>query len=108
MTDFTDDTKTFSVALTAPVATAARGTLINVSYPATVERGDGIAVRSAVRNNGDQSGTFRLEISGGARGARTSTFTVAGGSTSPTRTLNGLAPTYGTSVTLTLKCIRIM
>lgn len=107
MTDFTDDTKTFSVTLTAPVATAARGSLVNVSCPPTAERGGRISIRAAVRNIGDQTGTFRLEIAGGLMGARTSTFSVAGGGTSPTRTLNGLAPHTGSSVTMVLKCIRI-
>lgn len=108
MAEIIDDTESIRITLTSP-AVAAKGELVPVSYPTTAEYGANIDFDFRVKNTGGATGTFKVALyKGTARIVQTSTWNQGAGTTSGILSLGaGRAPTYGTSVTYTLKCIRI-
>lgn len=86
----------------------ARGSLVNFSYPTSAEHNKYISIRAAVQNTGTANGTFRLRVTGGGSTKQTSTFTVSAGGRSPTQTMSIRTPSYGSSASYNLKCVRII
>ena len=108
MAEIIDDTDNIRIALTSPVV-AAKGKLVPVSYPTTAEHGANLDFDFRVQNTGGATGTFKVALyKGTTRVTQTSTWNQGAGTTSGILSLGaGRAPGYGTSVTYTLKCIRI-
>ena len=107
MAEIIDDTQSISITLTSPTAVA-KGELVSVSYPSTVEYGANIDFGFRVRNAGASTGTFKVALyKGTARVTQTSTWNQGAGTTSGIFSLGDRAPGYGTSIAYTLKCIRI-
>lgn len=89
------------------VSRAAKGELVSVSYPPSGVLGSRVSVSCRVKNTGTISGMFVIDVSGGTKGIRTSSFSVSAGSTSVTKVIGVTLPTYGSQITYTMKCIRI-
>jgi hypothetical protein len=107
MAEIIDDTKSISITLTSPAAVA-KGELVSVGYPTTVEHGSNIDIEFRVRNAGASTGTFKVALyKGVALVTQTSSWNQGAGTTSGTLSLGDRAPAYGASVTYTLRCIRI-
>ena len=107
MAEIIDDTKNISITLTSPTAVA-KGELVPVSYPTTAEYGADLDFDFRVRNTGGATGTFKVALyKGTTRVTQTSTWNQGAGTTSGILSFGDRAPAYGTSVSYTLKCIRI-
>lgn len=91
-----------------PAPAVAKGSIVNVNYPTTATNGASISIRAAVKNTGDASGLFKLQIyKGTSRIAQSSLHTVAAGSTGTTHSMSVNLPSTGTAVSYTIKCIRV-
>lgn len=86
----------------------AKGLLVNFNYPTSAEHNKYISIRAAVQNTGTANGTFRLRVTGSGLTKQTSTFTVSAGGRSPTQTMSIRTPSYGSSASYNLKCVRII
>jgi len=107
MADITDDTKTFTISLTAPEIPA-KGSIVGLTYPASVVRGSAFDVNAATKNAGTVSGVFKMQLFiDGVLKATSSEFTLAGGATSTDKIPQVNAPASGDSMAMTVKCIRI-
>lgn len=108
MAEIIDDTESIRITLTSAVA-AAKGELVSVRYPTTpVEHGSDINFEFRVRNAGGATGTFKVALyKGTVRIVQTSSWNQSAGTTSGILSFGDRAPAYGTSVSYTLKCIRI-
>lgn len=105
----TDDTKTFTLPLTA-APSAAHGTMDNFIYSESVEHGKHFQVYCDVHNTGESTGTFRLVYSINSTVVYTSEpwNIVAGGVTKHVGGGFGLgpAPDTGDSMTIRIRLIR--
>jgi hypothetical protein len=107
MAEITDDTKTFTIALTAPEIQA-EGKIVSLSYPLSVVHGAAFDVDASTENLGTVSGVFKMQlIINGALKATSAEFTLAGGATSADKIPVANAPATGDSMDITVKCIRI-
>jgi hypothetical protein len=107
MADITDDTKTFTISLTAP-AIPAKGKIVSLSYPLSVVRGAAFDVDASTENIGTESGVFKMQlIINSVLKATSPEFTLAGGATSTDKIPPANAPASGDSMDITVKCIRI-
>ena len=107
MADITDDTKTFTIALTAPEIPA-KGSIVGLTYPASVVRGSAFDVNASTKNVGTASGVFKMQLFiGAALKATSPEFNLAGGATSTDKIPMVNAPATGDSMTITVKCIRL-
>jgi hypothetical protein len=107
MVDITDHTKTFTIALTAPEVPA-KGEIVNLTHPASVEHGAAFDVDASTENLGTVSGTFKMQLFiDAALEATSPEFTLAGGATSSDKIPAANAPASGDSMDITVKCIRI-
>jgi len=106
MADVLDDSKTFTVALTAP---SGKGEIVNlIQPPGAVKHGATFDVDAATKNVGSGSGTFVMELYiNGTRQARSAEFTLAAGATSIDKIPAAPAPASGASMAIVVKCIRI-
>ncbi len=105
MADIVDDTKSFTIALTA---LPGKGEIVNLDYPASVKHGATFDVTAATKNIGSGSGTFVMELHiDGTRQSRSAEFTLAAGATSTDKIPAATAPTTGDSMAIIVKCIRI-
>lgn len=86
---------------------AAKGEIVYPTYPTSARRNATVRITCKVRNVGDRTGTFLIELSGGGSTMRTSRFSVSANATSPAKVFSRRTPGLGTSVTYTLTCIRI-
>lgn len=87
---------------------AAEGSIVNFNYPSSAERGERVAIRAAIKNVGDETGTFKLQLyRGSSRVAQSAQFTVAANRTSSSKTLYTTTPGSGTSQSYQLKCVRL-
>lgn len=107
MADITDDTKTFTIALTAP-AIPAKGTIVGLTYPVSVEHGAAFDVNASTKNVGTLPGTFKMQLFiDGDLVSSSASFELAGGATSTDKIPSFNAPGSGDSMALIIKCIRI-
>lgn len=96
-------------AYTTPQPTAAKGRIVNFSYPTNVKNGERISVRAAVQNTGGSTGTFELQLFVGyTQVAQSLQFNVESGRTGPTKTVYVNAPPTGGRVSYQLMCVRIV
>lgn len=106
MVDITDDTKTFTIALTAPEIPA-KGSIVDVTYPASVVRGAAFDTNASTKNIGTVSGVFKMQLFiNDVLKATSPEFTLAGGATSTDKIPVANAPATGDSMTIMVKCIR--
>lgn len=105
MAEIVDDTKTFTIALTAlPGA----GQIVSLNYPETVQHGATFDIDASTQNIGSGSGRFVMELHiNGSLEARSAEFTLAAGATSTDKIPAATAPASGTSMSIVVKCIRI-
>lgn len=89
-------------------STAAEGWIVNSNYPSSATAGSRVAIRASVKNIGTSSGTFKLQLfKGSMRVAQSTTFSVAVGQTSSSKSMYVNTPSSGASVSYTIKCVRI-
>ena len=108
MVDVTDDTKTFTIALTAPEVPA-KGKIVNLSYPVSVVQGSTFDVDASTRNEGTLPGVFKMQLLVESSGNIISTspqFTLAGGATTTDKIEPFTAPPTGKSMAMMVKCIQ--
>jgi len=92
----------------SPTTTVAKGKIVNFNYPSSSTVGERIAIRAGVQNIGTSSGTFKLQLfMGYTRVAQSTSFSVASGQTSSSKSLYINTPSSGLSVAYKLKCVRI-
>jgi len=107
MAEIIDDTKSFTITLTAP-STPAKGSIVDLTYPVSVEHGKSVDINAATKNTGELSGSFKMQIFiDGVLKATSPVFTLAGGETSADKIAPFTAPSTGTSMAIDVKCIRI-
>ena len=88
-------------------ATPAEGRIVNLNYPVSVGHGAVCDVNSAIKNIGELSGLFKMQIFiNGVLKATSPMFTLAGGKTSIDKIAPFTAPTAGESMAIIIKCIR--
>jgi len=105
MAEIIDDTKSFTIALTAEPGL---GEIVNLDYPTSVKHGAAFDVNASTKNVGSGSGTFVMELHvDGTLQSRSAEFTLAAGATSTDKIPAATAPTSGTSISIVVKCIRI-
>jgi uncharacterized protein YfaS (alpha-2-macroglobulin family) len=105
MAETIDDTKTFTIELTAEPG---EGRIVNQNYPASVKHGAAFDVNASTENIGDGSGTFVMELHiDGTLESRSAEFTLAAGATSTDKIPEATAPAVGESMSIDVKCIRI-
>ena len=86
---------------------SAKGEIVNPGYPATAIHGTDIVIACSVKNTGESTGTFNVELYEGATQiGGTPSFSQSAGTTSRMRGFSATVPSTGTGVTYTLKCIR--
>ena len=85
----------------------AKGEIVNIDHPASVEHGARFEVRAAVKNTGGSTGHFYLMLyQNGHEDYEYELGDIAAGSTSSTVSLPATAPGTGSSTSIELKCIR--
>jgi hypothetical protein len=105
MAETIDDTKTFTIALTAEPGL---GEIVSLNYPASVKHGAAFDVSASTKNIGGGSGTFVMELHIDASlQSRSAEFTLAAGATSADKIPAATAPASGASMSMAVKCIRI-
>ena len=105
MVDIVDDTKTFTIELTA---LPAEGSIVDLNYPVTVQHGGAFDISASTKNIGSGSGTFVMELHvDGVLKVRSAEFTLAAGATSTDKIPTATAPAAGESMSIEIKCIRI-
>ena len=105
MAETIDDTKTFTIALTAEPGI---GEIVSLNYPASVKHGAEFDVNAATKNIGSGSGKFVMELYiNGSVQSRSAEFTLAAGVMSADKIPAATAPAEGTSMSIDVKCIRI-
>lgn len=105
MAETIDDTKTFTIALTAEPGL---GSIVNLDYPTSVKHGASFDVNASTKNVGSGSGTFVMELYiNGAMASRSAEFTLAAGETSADKIPAASAPAAGESMSILVACIRI-
>jgi hypothetical protein len=105
MADVIDDTESFTIALTPKPA---KGKIVNLNYPSSVEQGATFDVDASTKNVGTGSGLFKMQLFiNGTWAATSSQFTLAAGSTSSDKIPAKIAPASGTSMSIEVKCIRV-
>jgi len=88
-------------------ATPAEGRIVNLDYPASVGHGAVCDINAAIKNIGELSGLFKMQIFiNSALKATSPAFTLAGGKTSVDKIAPFNAPTTGESMAIMIKCIR--
>ena len=107
MADIVDDTKTFTIALTAPEVPA-EGRIVDLTYPIEVEHGATFDVNASTKNLGTLSGTFKMQMFiDGSLISTSAPFALAGGATSTDKIPSATAPASGDTMAMTVKCIRV-
>ena len=114
---------------------AAKGKIVNFNYPTTAKTNERVAIRAAVQNTGNASGIFKVQLMDGDKILRdgctvtsdgylltrdgrkispnaykisqTTSFTVAAGGTSSTKTMYVTTPSSGSGVNYQLWCTRL-
>lgn len=93
---------------TGTITGAAKGKIVNFSYPTSAKTNEQISIRASVQNTGTASGTFKLQLfKGTIRVAQSSSFSVANGQTSPAKSMYVTTPSSGASISYQIKCVRI-
>ena len=93
---------------TGTITGAAKGKIVNFSYPMSAKTNERISIRASVQNTGTASGTFKLQLfKGTSRVTQSSSFSVANGQTSPTKSMYVTTPSSGASISYQIKCVRI-
>lgn len=93
--------------VTAPVIPA-KGEIVGLDAPASVKHGASYDIQAKTKNTGGGSGTFKMQLLiGGAVKSTSAQFTLAPGATSSDKIPAATAPTTGTSMSFTVRCIRI-
>jgi len=88
-------------------AIPAKGQIINLDHPASVEHGAACDINAAIKNIGDLSGQFKTQILiDSVLKATSPEFTLAGGATSTDKIKPFTAPLTGESMDIIIKCIR--
>ena len=88
-------------------AYAAKGQIVSLTHPASVENGAMCDINAAIKNIGELSGNFKTQILIDSILLVTSPeFTLAGGATSTDKIYPFKAPSSGKSMDITIKCIR--
>jgi hypothetical protein len=105
MAETIDDTKTFTIALTAEPGL---GEIVSLNYPATVKHGASFDVNASTKNVGSGDGEFVMELYvNGSLESRSAEFGLGAGATSTDKIPAATAPAEGTSMAIAVKCIRI-
>ena len=105
MADIVDDTKSFTIALTAEPGA---GSIVNLDYPTSVKHDATFDVNANTKNIGSGSGMFAMELwADGVLKSRSADFTLAAGATSTDKIPAAAAPASGASMAIVVKCIRI-
>ena len=105
MVETIDDTKSFTIALTA---LPGEGQIVNLDYPTSVLHGATFDVNASTKNIGSGSATFVMEMHvDGVMISRSTEFTLAAGATSTDKIPVATAPTSGASMAIVVECIRI-
>lgn len=107
MIGITDDTKTFTIALTS-LEVPAKGSIVNLTYPASVEHGKPFDVNASAKNIGTVPGIFKMLLFiNGSLISTSQEFVLSGGATSSDKIPMTNAPTSGNSMTIVVKCNRL-
>jgi len=86
---------------------SAKGQIVNLDHPVSVEHGAACDINAAIKNIGELSGQFKTQILlDGVLKATSSEFTLAGGATSTDKIKPFTAPLTGESMDIIIKCIR--
>lgn len=105
MAETVDDTKTFTITLTAEPGL---GEIVSLNYPSSVKHGATFDVNASTKNTGSGSGTFVMELHiNGSLESRSAEFTLIAGGTSEDKIPSATAPASGASMSIVVKCIRI-
>lgn len=89
------------------ITEAPQGRIVSLNYPLTVQHGATVDINAAIKNIGELSGLFKMQLwRDGVLKATSPQFILAGGETSADKINPFTAPTTGEKMAMAIKCIR--
>lgn len=89
------------------ITEASEGSIVSLNYPLTVQHGATVDIDAAIKNIGELSGLFKMQLwRDGVLKATSPQFILASGETSTDKINPFTAPASGASMAMAIKCIR--